>query len=153
MKTSDDDFLLFDESEDIDLFGDFDDVGNGNEQTSDEDLDIDPELILKSVQEFHNLFAGHDEALGVGSGAILLYQHLQAAGYKANVAVEDKEATVTAGSSNQALKHALIDRVEDLLDEMIYMVKDWKSDNFTVHSIVTHTEGDFFNVAINFKAV
>lgn len=145
--------MLFDDSDDIDLFGDFDFSDTDVEYKQDESHDIDPELVQRSVQEFYELFSNREDELTIGTGAILLYQHLLAAGYKSTFSADDYKATVTASTPLNALKDALIDRIESLLNDMTYMAKEWNNNCFTVHSVLTNTQGDSFDVSINFRTL
>lgn len=145
--------MLFDVSDDIDLFGDFDFSETDTNETPPEAQDIDPELVRRSVQEFYDLFSNREDELTIGTGAILLYQHLLAAGYKSTFSADDKSAAVTASTSLSVLKDALIDRVESLLDDMTYMAKEWNDNSFTVHSILTKTDKENLSININFQTV
>ncbi|WP_420548860.1 hypothetical protein [Curvivirga sp.] len=141
--------------EDIDLFDDFDLDCSFQEDGENlgEEFNVDPEAIRRSVEEFHKIFTQQEGDLSVASGAMLMYQHLQAAGYQTDISIEDQKAIVSASSENQELKMALIDRVEDLLDEMVVVEHNWKTDNFNVHSISTNTLKDQMSVTIQFHTI
>lgn len=152
-----DDILLFDDTDEgIDLFDEIDLFNIDDDTTSETSNPIeefDPELIRKSVQEFYEIFSREDDELSIGSSAILLHQHLSNSGYKTNLSVEDKRAWVKASTHVQMLKDALIDRVESLLDDMCYVDRQWRTDGFTVHSILTKTVNEALEVQINFKTI
>ena len=153
MKTEED-IQLFTSNDDIDLFGDIDSMFEDEQDTEQGSTDeIDPELIRQSVLEFHKLFTEREGSLSAGSGAMIIYQHLQSAGYNCSISVEDTKSEVSAFSANEALQPALIERVEDLLDEMVFIEHDWQTDNFTVTSIVTNCSDNGFGVTIKFKAI
>lgn len=135
---------------DVDLFGDFDDL---EEERSSQEMDVSAEELRKSIENFYGIFSKQDNEMSASSGAILLYQHLLAAGYQANIMVEDEGAKVTASTKSSTLTGPLLERVEYLLDDMVYVQKDWKVSGFTVHSISTNMNGDQLEIGIEFISV
>ncbi|WP_420548859.1 hypothetical protein [Curvivirga sp.] len=151
------DIVLFDDTdesidlfEEIDLFNLEDDIVTVDSETVEE---YDPELIQKSVREFYEIFNREEEELSIASSTILLHQHLSNSGYKTNLSIEDTRAWVKASTHISALKEALIDRVESLLDDMCYVERAWNTDSFTVHSVLTKTIENALEVQINFKTI
>ncbi|WP_115937340.1 hypothetical protein [Aestuariispira insulae] len=144
------DLELFDSApgggDDIDLFGDFD----LTEESEQEAEMISAEDLQRSIENFHNIFSNREEQMNAASGAILLYQHLMTAGYETTILVEDKGATVTASTKSDCLQTPLLDRVEFLLDDMVYMRRSWNLSGFTVHSISTHLREGRMQVRIEF---
>ncbi|MTI09573.1 hypothetical protein [Curvivirga aplysinae] len=151
------DIVLFDDAdkgfdlfEEIELFNFEDDIVTVDSEIVEE---YDPELIQKSVQEFYEIFNREEEELSIASSTILLHQHLNNSGYKTNLSIEDHHAWVKASTHISALKEALIDRVESLLDDMCYVEHAWNTDSFTVHSVLTKTIENTLEVQINFKTI
>ena len=135
---------------DIDLFGDFEDLTPVEAQPEPE---ICAEELRKSIENFYGIFSKQDNEMSASSGAILLYQHLLAAGYQANILVEDQGAKVTASTCSYSMTGPLLERIEYLLDDMVYVQKDWKVSGFTVHSINTIMSGDKLEIGIEFISV
>ena len=140
---------------DVDLFGDFEVAGPSGE-TGEEtggETTVSPEELTRSIENFYQIFSNRDERMNAASGAILLYQHLLGAGYETRILVEDAGATVSATSREDALTAPLLERVEFLLNDMVYMRRSWKLSGFTVHSVSTNMRDDCLDVRIDFVSV
>ena len=133
---------------DIDLFGDFDQPASSD--IGDVSGALSPEELSRSIENFYQIFSNREERMNAASGAILLYQHLMTAGYKTDIMVSDGGATVTASTRSDQLKSPLLERVEFLLSDMVYMRRSWKLSGFTVHSISTNSRDDCVEVRIEF---
>ncbi len=115
------DIELFDD--DIEMFSDDIQLFDDDIELFDDDVDFAPsektvEAIIDAAHHFERLFSGNlvdGEFANSSSIAVLLYQNLIGAGFKANISIEDVGSKVTAiGYKGQGL----LTEVEHLLESI-----------------------------------
>ena len=151
-----DDIDLF-ETDDIDLFGD-----DGDDDIDLFDFDTTDlkgptvEQIQKSVENFAEIFREDLDggAVHATSAAMIMYQHLQSAGFKVGIDAGDKKSVVSAYGQSDL---ELTDLIADIMESMSALNPNnsmTKSDNNTISDIkYSYDSSDTMKAEITFKSV